>query len=521
MPEAVVDVAEAVPWLTAPATIPRGNSDDLFLGPEDLAAARRALEAELGDQVAASIDLEALAIEAIAHDTPGGPRFRDTNREERIRILADAAVTRHRLAADVAYWEQQAARPLGSEKVSAEPPEPSGTKQPLAFRSPAEILAELPESIEWCWRSYLAFGTVTELVGKAKAAGKTTLLAHLTRAVVDGAPFLGHTTSRTPVVILTEQPPASLRAVLERADLADRDDLRILLWRDTRGVRWRDVVTAALAECSAVNARLLVVDTLPAFAGIRGEAENDAGAALEALEPLQVAAATSGLAIVVVRHERKAAGVVGETGRGSSAFTGAVDVVLRLARQENPVRPTIRVLEALSRFDETAEELVIELTDAGYLSLGSEAAVAYAEIRTALLELLPEGDAAGLAMAELEALIDGKRTTIQAALRELVDAGLAVRSGAGKRGDPYRYRRELLEPGQTTPGIHSAGGPPLQGETHTGQKRRSRPGRDASRSVGAEMAAILQEPEDVDEPEDMGPVLADLFPDFTANEMSA
>src|SRR5207248_10383132 len=110
--------------------------------------------------------------------------------------------------------------------------------------------------------------------------------------------------------------------------------------------------------------------------GLRGDAENHAGAAQEAIEPLQAAAALRDLAIVVVRHERKGGGDVGDAARGSSAFGGAVDVVVSIRRVDGNDAGRSRVLHSLSRFDETPDRLVIEWTEDGYQALGSEEAVA-------------------------------------------------------------------------------------------------------------------------------------------------
>ena len=104
----------------------------------------------------------------------------------------------------------------------------------------------------------------------------------------------------------------------------------------------------------------LVVDTLPQFAGLKGDSENNSGDALSAVEPLLQAAA-DGIGIIIVRHERKAGGRSGDSGRGSSAFAGAVDIVLSLRKPEGNSRKTQRVLQALSRFSETPTELLIDL----------------------------------------------------------------------------------------------------------------------------------------------------------------
>jgi hypothetical protein len=295
--------------------------------------------------------------------------------------------------------------------------------------------------VRWVAGPWIPVGGIVEAVGKVKAAGKTTLITHCCRAVLDGLPFLGVPTEKTAVVYLTEQPPSSFREVLRRADLLERDDFAVLYWRDTVGVRWPDVVAAAVAECERRGAGLLVIDTLGRFAGLRGDAENNAGAADEAMEPLQQAAA-DGLAIVVLRHERKGGGEIGESGRGSSAFAGAVDVVLAIRRGEGNTRGTVRVIHGLSRFDETPETLVVELTEDGYVALGDESQVALREAREAIADELSDE---GATIKELQVRLPAvKRTTLQKALDELTAEGLAARTGARKRGEPYRFLSAAL-----------------------------------------------------------------------------
>jgi hypothetical protein len=247
---------------------------------------------------------------------------------------------------------------------------PKETKQ-LRFRTAREIAATTADEVLFA-AAYLAFGAITELDGKHKAAGKTTFVLALIRAILDGAPFLGRPTVAGPVVMLTEQPPASLGAALRRAGLAEREDFVLLSWAEAAGTPWPAIVEAAAAKCREIGARVLVVDTLPQFAGLRGDAENNSGDALAAVEPLQLLAA-AGFAILVTRHDRKSGGEVGESARGSGAFTGAVDIVLAIARDTHDSRPTMRHLSCLSRFTETAPELVIELVDERYEVIGTGA----------------------------------------------------------------------------------------------------------------------------------------------------
>lgn len=51
------------------------------------------------------------------------------------------------------------------------------------------------------------------------------------------------------------------------------------------------------------------------------------------MAPLQDAA-HAGLTVIVCRHERKGGGDVGDSGRGSSATWGDVDIILQLRRPE-------------------------------------------------------------------------------------------------------------------------------------------------------------------------------------------
>jgi hypothetical protein len=367
-----------------------------------------------------------------------------------------------RMVAD--FWRKEEA------KRAKEGTEEKEKAKAIPFHTAREIAQETPESVDWLAPPWVAASAITEVTGKAKASGKTTWIMHMVAACLDGGEFLGQQTAETPVVYLTEERPATLREALARAGLLARDDLFFMYWHDTQGVAWPDVVAAAAAKCQQVGARLLVVDTLSQFARLKGDDESAAGAALAALGPLQAAA--KGLGTLESRHERKGGGEVGESGRGSSAFAGAADVVLKLSRAEGAARPTIRKIEALSRFTETPENLVIELVDSfclsvnlkvvepnetkrpssHYVALGTETAVALASAKQAVLDILPLSEAEALDRTEIEAQLPDtvKAHALTNALRELRDSGEAYYIGEGKKGNPYRYwKKGLYLPNKT------------------------------------------------------------------------
>ncbi len=379
--------------------------------------------------------------EALPEELPGGTAWQAVYDEATAAAGGDPRDLWNRLSEEERgrYATLAAMQRRWRREHSSERPTASERNNPLPFLSARELAAQTPPDVPWVVRHYLARGALTELDGRAKRAGKTTLLGHLFKAILHRLPFLGQTTERVPIVMLTEMADTPLRQLLERTGLTEEDDLRILRWTDARLVRWPDVVADSIEECTQYGAGLFVVDTLPQWAGIRGDAENDAGAALAAIEPLQAAAA-GGLAVALVRHERKGGGDVGESGRGSTAFTGAVDIVVRLAQPLNPVRETIRQLSILSRFDGAPNDLMIELTEDGYEVLGEEAAVVFASARNDLADILPDHPAS-MTMAEILTRIEAGRSTIDAALRALVAAGQVVRTGTGRRGTPFAWSR--------------------------------------------------------------------------------
>ncbi len=311
----------------------------------------------------------------------------------------------------------------------------------LPYHTASEIGAMNPAEPDWLVRGFVATQAITEIDGKIKAAGKTTFALHLVGAVLTGQPFMGYATSPSKVVYLTEQQPGPFREALDRAGLLRQGrDLRIIFRREVTHLAWLELVAAVVADATHDGYALLVIDTLGKLAGIREE--NDSGEAAAAMAPLQNAA-HDGRAVIVVRHERKGGGEVGESGRGSSAFSGDADIILRIRRPEGNQPSNRRVIESLSRYVETPEQVVVELTDEGYVLLGEEQAVALAEavriLSAHLKGMRLVGMNGGPTTDELVEACELPRGTVQRGLRELRTRGELVESGRGVKGDPRRF----------------------------------------------------------------------------------
>ena len=310
----------------------------------------------------------------------------------------------------------------------------------LNFFTAADIAASTPVDTLYIAKPWVPEGALVEFSGKIKQGGKTTWMMAMSRKVLDGLPFMGEPTIKTPVVYLTEQNRASLRAALSRADLLNREDFYILPYKDAYGTSWPDVVEAAAQKCKQVGARLLVVDTVPQWAGLQGTSENDSGAALEALAPLQVVAG-DGIGVVCIRHDGKSDRTVGDSGRGSSAWGGGVDSIISIRRPEGNSSPTTRVLHCIGRFDELPEKLVIDLdTVTGeYRAVGSETELAVIGAVEAVKANAPSTEDEAVTEADLFKDADVKRTTGREAVAELLKRGVLRVVGKGVKGDPKRY----------------------------------------------------------------------------------
>jgi hypothetical protein len=293
---------------------------------------------------------------------------------------------------------------------------------------------------EYVIKHFIVEGSTIEFSGKIKEAGKTTVMMSVAKAVVTGTPFLGYATKKTPVVYLTESPKTSFREARRRAGLIGEKDFHYIHWHETFGTKWADVAEQAVSKALELGA-LLIIDTMFQFASIRGDGENSSGEALEAMQPLQMAAGL-GLTIIVVRHSKKGMGSgIADDARGSSAFGGAVDTLMKLTRVLGSTNLNVRAIESISRFDGIKPDIRIELTETGWVLLGESRDVIRQEERDFLLESLPFGEAEAMSREEIKTDTELGKTKIVDFLNELKALGLVVQTGGGVKGSSLKYYR--------------------------------------------------------------------------------
>lgn len=323
----------------------------------------------------------------------------------------------------------------------------------LRFRTVEELRAMPGSRVEWLLHGLLGVGVVTVLAALMKA-GKSTLIAAILRALETGEPFAELETSKATAVYLSEE---AASAVLEKVDAFGVHRAVFLTREDfDPTLSFADYVTEAAAEARRRGARLLIVDTFTRFSRLGADQEKDAGAVQAVFEHAMAAAAT-GLAILVLTHVRKSSTLRSkstltaenvdddpdlEEVRGSSALAAAADAVLLFKRVQDG--PSLRALGVLSRFSESPRGwTVLDLKAGRYVLAGSLSEVLARAIEERILAAI-DASPEPLTTAECLEAAGGRREDASAALHRLRERGVLVRTGTGKGGrnpDPYRYSR--------------------------------------------------------------------------------
>jgi hypothetical protein len=306
---------------------------------------------------------------------------------------------------------------------------------------PCSQLHAVAEDVLWCWPGYLARGAVT-LVSAYMKSGKTTLLAHLLKALGPGGPFLGREAKPSRVLYVTEEQESRWA---ERRDKLGLGDHVAFVVRPFRAKPDREQWGAFLDHLRGAQRReqfdVIIFDTISNLWPVRDE--NSAPEVQEALMPLH--GVIGDAALVLVHHLRKSDGHEGTGSRGSGALLAWVDVIVELRRFDAADhKSTQRVITGYGRYDQTPAQLVIDLGENGYAAEGDRAEVRAGDVNTALAEVMPAeppGRSVDEMLQEWPREAKPNRNELFAALRRGCEEERWSRTGGGKKGDPYRYHR--------------------------------------------------------------------------------
>ena len=291
-----------------------------------------------------------------------------------------------------------------------------------------DLLAEPDDPVHYRVE-HLALDGARVMLSAAYKAGKTTLVANLLRAMVDGEKFLGCFEVKIPakriVLIDCELDEATLRRWLREQGIVNTDAICTVALRGRLSSfnlledRCRDRWTQRLSD---LGCDYLVLDCLrPVLDALNLDENRDAGKFLVPFDTMLTGAGVANAC--VVQHM----GHTGERSRGDSRLQDWPDAIWRLVR-ETDEPDSARFFSAFGRDVNVAEGRLsfdqrrLSYTAGNRNDVKTEAAV------TAVLTLL-SGDALqggdGLSGSALERDLGGDHTqkAVRAAIRKLVNRG--------------------------------------------------------------------------------------------------
>lgn len=322
------------------------------------------------------------------------------------------------------------------------PAKPGDVKPRWPDPKPVSALTAGDGTVDWQVEGILARGHCT-LTSALMKAGKSTYLGTMLRHMQDGTPFLGRATKECRTLVVSEE--SETIWTMRRDALGLDDHLHVLAkpmaYKPSYG-DWAEFVEFVAAKAADRKCDVVVFDTIGKFAP--WENENDAAQVQGTVNPLDQLT-QAGLGVTLFHHFGKTDGTEGRAARGSTALTGAVDIILELRRYKpDDKADRRRVLSGLGRFDTIPDEIVLALNDDGtdYTSHGDKKAEAARELQAALRDALPDeppGRTADEIHADLDDTDRPRRGDVMKALRAGVTAGKWRSTGTGKRGFPYRF----------------------------------------------------------------------------------
>lgn len=298
-----------------------------------------------------------------------------------------------------------------------------------------EALQEPEENQAFVVADLLPLGGTSLIAARAKT-GKTVLARSIAVNVARGDMILNRATVQGPVVyIALEEKRAEFLNSLERMGVQQEP---FYLHTGPAPPTLDQAMQGLRAIIKELRPVLLVIDTLGRL--IRLDDFNSYGKVNIAMEPLNTLARETGTHIMMTTHAGKTDRDNGDSVLGSTALFAAVDTLIEMKN-----RSGVRTVTSIQRYGVDLTETVVRLDPmtGGLIAadpLTGAAAMGAAQgqdIRDGIMKVVAD---AALTQKEIIELVRKDANTVTTQLRLMANEKTLTRTGAGKSGDPYRYK---------------------------------------------------------------------------------
>jgi AAA domain len=319
--------------------------------------------------------------------------------------------------------------PPGETKSSRKKDSPANSQpRELELEDLGELLSKPHTPVEWLVENRLVAGSVSMFASKPKV-GKSTTVRHLAFCVARGEPFLGWEVKQGRVIYLNlEERVEDVVEAFRAMGATAEDPIQITSAGD---------VEALIATLRRLLPALLIVD--PLFRLIRVRDEKAYAEVYANMAPLIDVARETGTHILCSHHSPKQAREDAiDAPLGSTALGGAVSSLFELRR--NP-ETGMRTIRSTQRIGNDLPEMVLRFdTNTRNLQLaGTRKEFEITSLKPTILAALSDTPLTENQIFEL--VEHGKTGAKRTALRSLFKDRKVERSGTGKKGNPYLYRK--------------------------------------------------------------------------------
>jgi predicted ATP-dependent serine protease len=309
-------------------------------------------------------------------------------------------------------------------------------------RSMEELREVTKEPISWLVEGLLPEDGLCGLVAKPKV-GKSTLLRNFAVAIAEGKDILGRKVKQGKVLaFFFEESAYDIRESMEKLGANNDINMRFYLYDDFKDVT--DRVSYVKEQIEYHKPRLVILDTL--FRIVEMKEGNNYVEALKKCEPVLIAARENKVCLLVGMHAAKNSddkdainAILGSTGIGAT-----VDMAMHLKKQPYPYQ---RTLETVQRRGKDMEETFLvfdENTDS--ITIGDVVRERVKKDYLFDVENLLWENKEEMTEKRIVELVGGNRTRILQAVLELHNKQTLIRSGEGKKGNPYTYIHKRWAP---------------------------------------------------------------------------